>query len=430
MPPRAGLHLPRIGAAFSLLQDPTAFFEKARRRHGDTFWLDVFGRTLFCVFSPEGVRTLWATPEATASKGLADYEMLRHKVPDDLFAGRRTLPHDLFSRDDVAEYLKNVEQATAAQIAELGSEGEFEIFDFMRRFGHRVGLASWGGLTGDATRHLDALIRALDALDSSESFVNPHRAVQTVLTGKKQEKAALKALESIYAEILAARTPLPDAPESGRPEDLFDRIRRTWSDTDSPAREVGIARDVVLVHMGSMSNLFAASSWTMIQLLERPELIAAIVAGDDALLERSAHEAIRLRQRSIVLRRALEDFEFQDGAQVYKIPAGVFLATTMAVTNPTSLPGLDRFDPANFDGARFVRRNELAAPELVSTFGHGRHSCPAMRFSMTTIQTVVGTLFREFEFEPRYSDPQPLRRQIGGVARADRPCRVRYRRKS
>lgn len=438
MPPRAGLHLPRFGAALSLFQDPTRFFQRARKKQGDTFWLDVFGRTLFCVFSPGGVRTLWATPEATASKGLADFEMLRHKVPDDLFAGRRTLPHDLFARDDVAEYLKNVEQATEQQIGELGREGEFEVFDFMRRFGHRVGLASWGGVRGQATRHLDSLIRALDTLDSSESFVHPQRALQTVLSGKRREKAALAELESIYAEILSDRAIAEAATErsastsSDRPttqEDLFDRIRRTWSDTPSPDREIGIARDVVLVHMGSMSNLFAASAWTLIQLLDRPPLVNAIRAGDDGLLERSAHEAIRLRQKSIVLRRALHDFDFDDGDRVYRIPAGVFLATTMAVTNLDSLPGLERFDPGNFDGARFVRRNELATPELVTTFGHGRHSCPAMRFSMTTIRTLVGALFREFDFEPQYSNPEPLRRQIGGVARADRPCPVRYRRK-
>jgi cytochrome P450 len=425
LPPRAGFHLPRVGAAISLFNDPTEFFRRARRRHGDTFFANVLGRPLFCVFSAAGVRSLWALPESTASKGLADFEMLRHKVPDDLFAGRRILPHDLFSRDDVAEYLKNAEQATTAQLDELGNEGEFEVFDFTRRFGHRVGLASWGGLTRSSTRHLDRLIAALDALDSSESFVHPHRAIQTVLSGKRREKRALAELEAAYREILSEREESP-APNS----DLFDRICENWGDTSSPDREIGIARDVVLVHMGSMSNLFAANAWTFIHLLDRPELFQAVRDGDDALLVRAAHESIRLRQRSIVLRRALRDFDFDDGERIYHIEAGVFLATTMAVTNPESLDGLDDFDPDNFDGARFVRRSELETPELVTTFGHGKHSCPAMRFSITTIQLLISALAREFDFEALYRDPRPLRRQIGGVARADRACRVRYRRRA
>jgi cytochrome P450 len=423
-PPRAGFHLPRVGAAISLFRDPTDFFERARQRHGDTFVVDVFGRPLFCVFSAAGIRSLWALPEATASKGLADFEMLRHKVPDDLFAGRRIRPHDLFSRDDVAEYLKNAEQATREQLGELGDEGEFEVFDFTRRFGHRVGLASWGGLTEGSTHRLDRLITALDALDSSESFVHPHRALRTVLTGKRRERRALAELEAAYHEILAQRERSP----AGTP-DLFDRIRSNWADTASPEREIGIARDVVLVHMGSMSNLFAANAWTFIHLVDRPQLLEAIRGGDEALLVRAAHESIRLRQRSIVLRRALRDFEFDDGDRRYRIASGVFLATTMAVTNPTSLAGLDRFDENNYDGARFTRRSELETPEMVTTFGHGMHSCPAMRFSITSIQLLIGALAREFDFEPLYRDPQPLRRQIGGVARADRACRVRYRRR-
>ena len=423
-PPRAGFHLPRVGAAISLFRDPTGFFTRARSRHGDTFVVDVFGRPLFCVFSADGIRSLWALPEATASKGLADFEMLRHKVPDDLFAGRRILPHDLFSSDDVAEYLKNAERATREQLDELGDEGEFEVFDFTRRFGHRVGLASWGGLTERSTHHLDRLIASLDALDSSESFVHPHRALGTVLTGKRRERRALAQLEAIYHELLTLREQSPPGAL-----DLFDRIRSNWADTASPQREIGIARDVVLVHMGSMSNLFAANAWTFIHLIDRPELLEAIRGGDNALLVRAAHESIRLRQRSIVLRRALRNFDFDDGDRSYHIPNGVFLATTMAVTNPTSLPGLDRFDVDNYDGAAFLRRGELETPEMVTTFGHGLHSCPAMRFSITSIQLLIGALAREFDFEARYHDPQPLRRQIGGVARADRACRVRYRRR-
>ena len=42
-------------------------------------------------------------PKPTASKGVADWMMLRRKLPDELFDGRRTMPHELFGRDDVAQ---------------------------------------------------------------------------------------------------------------------------------------------------------------------------------------------------------------------------------------------------------------------------------------------------------------------------------------
>lgn len=413
--------LPRLGSAVPLLRDPVAFLARCRERLGDTFRVRFFGHEVLFVFSPEGVRSLWAAPEAELSKGFADYEMIRAKVPDELFAGRRTRPHDLFSRDDVAEYRKNVEAAVAAELEGLGERGEFELFALTRRVGHRMGLASWGGLTGRAARHLDAVIAALDQLDTSDAFVHPIATLAAAWTGKRGARRALHALDERYRAILADRDlDPPDAP------DLFDRIREAWSDTGSPERETGIALDALLVHMGSMSNLYAANAWTVIHLLERPDLAAAVCDGDEALLERCTHEAIRLHQRSIVLRRATRATTLRDETTTWHISAGGFAATMMPNTNTSALAGLDTFDPDHYAGARFRRAGELPARELVTTFGHGAHACPAMRFSIDAIGTFVGALLRRFELEPRYARPGPLRNQIGGIERADRPCRIRY----
>ena len=191
MPPRASGRLPRVGAGLGLLRDPTGFFAGQRRRLGDTFLVDAFGYRLLCTFSPEGVRNLWALPEKEASKGVADYFLLRHKVPDELFAGRRTRPHDLFARDDVAVYLGHLREAVDLELRALGSAGSLELFAFTRRLGHRVGLASWGGVSADAAEHLDRLVPALDRLDIAESFVHPRRGLWTLVTRKRAERRAL-----------------------------------------------------------------------------------------------------------------------------------------------------------------------------------------------------------------------------------------------
>jgi len=420
---RVAGRLPWVGPGLSLLNDPTAFFERARRDVGDTFVVEAFGYRLFCVFSPQGVRSLWALPEAEASKGVADFGMLAHKVPAELFAGRRTFPHMLFAREDVEVYLANLEQAVERELAALGAQGELEAFAHSRRLAHRMGLASWGSRLATDAEFLEPLIEAFDALDSSESFVHPPRAFLTWATGKRRERAALARIEGIYAEILKRLPPLADAAEPG----FFDRIRAAWGDTAGDERVRGIARDVVLVHMGSQSNLFAAMAWTLVHLLERPPLLEAVRAGDDVLLERCAHESIRLRQRSIVLRRILRPCVLEDEQARWRLEPGLSLATMMSVTNTSAAPGLDRFDPDHFRGPLFLRAKELAGKELVSTFGHGAHYCPAARFSISAIRIATRALLERFALEPRFRDPQPLRRQIGGVARADRPCRIGYR---
>ena len=424
-PPRPAVRgLPKIGSLIPLLRDPVAFLADCRRRVGDTFLVRVFGHEVLFVFSPDGVRNLWAAPEGDLSKGLGDYELLRTKIPDELYQGRRTFPHQLFSRDDVAEYLKNVEDAVAAELDDLGESGEFELFGLTRRVGHRMGLASWGGLTGAASRYLPATIEALDALDMADAFVHPVRTLAARITGKRGAKKAMAELESLYRGILETRAASP-----GTRPDLFDRICEKWDAVESPEREIGISRDAILVHLGSMSNLFAANAWTVVHLLDRPDLLEQVRAGDKELLQSCTHEAIRLHQRSIVLRRALKETSLADEKTNYRIRPGAFVATMMPNTNTSAASGLEAFDPGNYSGARFARTKELAARELVSTFGHGAHACPAMRFSIEAIRAFVVALLARFDLEPLYTDPAPLRNQIGGIARADRPCRVRYTRR-
>ena len=77
--------------------------------------------------------------------------MLRRKLPDDLFVGRRTLPGSLFRRGDVASYLANLDAALAETVRELGDDGTVDVFALTRRLGHRMGLASWAD-AGDGRR--------------------------------------------------------------------------------------------------------------------------------------------------------------------------------------------------------------------------------------------------------------------------------------
>src|SRR6185295_15424465 len=127
------------------VDDAVAAIAAARARHGDTFAVDSGNDHYLFTFSPMGVESFYALPEDAASKGLADLLMLRRKLPDEIFAGRRILPTSLFRRDDVASYLANLDRALDHTVTELGSEGTVDLFDLTRRLGHRMGLASWAG---------------------------------------------------------------------------------------------------------------------------------------------------------------------------------------------------------------------------------------------------------------------------------------------
>jgi hypothetical protein len=59
--------LPWVGCGLEFANGPRAFLEASRAVQGDTFLLRLFGIDMFCVFSPEGLQSLYSAKEADAS---------------------------------------------------------------------------------------------------------------------------------------------------------------------------------------------------------------------------------------------------------------------------------------------------------------------------------------------------------------------------
>ena len=422
MPPRVAGHLPWVGSGVALLRDPTRFFAAARQRLGDTFVADVFGFRLFCVFSPDGVRRVYEVPEREASFGLATYRLIGFKLPPELLAGRRTTPHHLFGAQRVEGYLADLERAVDLELDALGDGGTFEVFAECRRLGHRLGFASWAGIEAASPRYLERLVRLFDRIDSSEAFVRPAQAFRTWATRRAGERRAMHGIEAGVAEIWAQR----QAQRATR-GDFLEQLVASYADLAPDEQLVGAARDVIMLHVGAQSNLYAALAWTLVHVLADPEVLDRVRGGDDAYLERCASESIRLAQRSITLREVLRPIEVTDEERTYRLSPGTFLTTMLSVTNTTAAPGLDRFDPAHYDGRRLAPSVAVPTKEVVSTFGHGPHACPAARFSISAIRIAVRRLVDAYDLTSDGAHPEPRRRQLGGVARAARPLSVRYR---
>jgi cytochrome P450 len=406
------------------VQDPIAALAKARGSLGDTFVVASGDDDYLFTFSPIGVKSFYGLPEDRASKGAADWRMLRRKLPDEIFVGRRTLPNQLFGRDDVAAYLTNVKRALDATLLELGAAGEIDVFELTRRLGHRVGLASWGGPGSASGERFDRLIGAFDALDGAESFVHPDAMSAVASTGKSAE---YEGLNIVIAELGEALNELPGA-ELDNP--LFTRVAAAWAEESTAKRRIGVAQDIALIHVASMSNLFAALGWSLIDLLTHPEEARRVGAGDQKLAEACALESIRLAQRSIMARYVLKPVTMDVGDALYEVGAGVTIATLLPLTNTRAAPGLDMWDPTRWNRRRLADGSAIDSTELVTTFGHGRHTCPAQPFSLSTMTAAVIRLLEEYHFVPGWvRHPSPVRAQIGGVARSADPCPLRYRRR-
>jgi cytochrome P450 len=401
--------------------DAVAAIADARARHGDTFAVESGRDHYLFTFSPTGVESFYALPEEVASKGLADYLMLRRKLPDEIFDGRRTLPNSLFRRDDVASYLVNLEGALAQTVTELGSAGTVDLFDLTRRLGHRMGLASWAGpwaAEGDA---FERLVLAFDTLDGSDAFVHPDAMASVAASEKRAERVALNDVADVIETAVRQR-------DSGEHDgDLFGRIVEAWSSEPPDVRMRGIALDIALIHIASMSNLMAALGWAFVDLLDHPAELARVASGDTEFAQRCALESTRMAQRSIMSRAVLTPVDFDTGDICYRVPAGWTIATLLPLLNTSAAPDLDRWDPDRWHRHRLADQTALPSPMLVTAFGHGRHSCPAQSFSLSAMTTAMTHLLGRYEMAPQWTaHPRPVPAQIGGIARAADPCPVGY----
>jgi cytochrome P450 len=304
-------------------------------------------------------------------------------------------------------------------VGELGSRGSLDVFALTRRIGHRMGLAWWAppGSTDGLT--FERLVRAFDTLDGSDAFVHHDAMAAVAATGKRAEQAALEDVVHVIGSILETG--------SGSGGTLFDRIVAAWDSESGDVRVRGIAYDVALTHIALMSNLMAALGWALVDIIGHAAHRDRVAGGDDDLARRCALESTRQAHRSIMSRAVLSPLRFDVGDTGYDVPPGWTVATLLPLLNCAAGIGLSQWDPGRWAGHRLSAGHGLASPMLVTAFGHGRHTCPAQPFSLAA----MSRLLRDYHLAPGWTDhPRPVPAQIGGVARADAPCRLDYRRRS
>jgi cytochrome P450 len=410
-PPRARGRLPLVRSARRFLPAPTDFLIAERARLGDTFLVEVLGFRILFVFSPAALASLYRLKEDEASFAEATRTLLGFKLPDELLGGDMTMFHHLFGKSRMETYLGHVEAAAKESLDALPPRGELELFAHGKSVVHRIGFRCWLGPQASTPAMLPRLVALFDRIDPEAAFVNPASGLYTWATKKAPEKRALAELEEIVRSFRRARTQ--------REGDMLDELGDLYA--SSPDADRLIARDVVILHLASLSNLYSAFAWTMANLLLRPALAAR--AGDPALVDSVAMESIRMAQRSITLRKVVKPTVIEDGIRRWELSPGLFVGTMLSVTNG------EHGDLARFDAAHY-ERTKLVAPvpsrEVVSTFGHGVHACPGQRFALSAIRTAVKAHFDALEMTPAFTAAEPRPEQIGAVARAKEPCVVRY----
>lgn len=442
LPPLAGEELPHIGAGLRFLEAPTAYLQELRARHGDTFLLDVFGFHLLMTFAPKGLENLYKLDERQASFGLATYDLIGFKTPTEIFQDADVgLFYQLLLNKHMPAHVATIDAIVQAELQRWRTLQGVDIFDAIRTLEQRVGFGLWIAPEAADDRWWPLLKRQFDVIGQESAFVDPQQALATIKSDKARERAAVAEIKELLRQIEAEHALAPQHASTA-----LDFLREHFADCAEDERARKIAHNAINLNQGFLSNLYAAIAWVIVRLLQHPALLADVQAELAAararfgasfqtsvealnalpLLEQTMMESVRVAQRSLTLRKVVEPVDFDDGAQTYNVQPGVYIATMLSVTNIDS-PALMLFDPLHYQKNQLAAALTPAGKETVSTFGHGRHACPAQRFSHHMCKIVVSRLLENFALTPRFDDPQPSARQMGGVARPDEPAWVDLR---
>ncbi len=436
--------LAHIGAGLRFSQSPTNFLTQMRKEYGDTFLVDVFGYKLFCVFSPEGLKSLYAAAEDEASFGMATFDMLGFKTPLDIFMDADIdLFYDLLLPDKVAAYVKDFSQVIAQVIASWGESGSIDVFDSIRTLEQRVGFKVWIGEEATQDGVWQQFKTHFDVLSQENAFVSPQQTLETLTSGKAKEKQAVAHIMALMGNIIARR----EAAQAW-PDDTLTFLYQRFRSEDAQVTLRKVTHNIINANQGFLSNLYAALAWSLINLKQHPDTqqrLEAEIAVTRARFGENFHESqealdsmrfceqllmesVRLAQRSITLRKVMKEIQFDCGNTVYTIQPGVYITTMLSVIN-TQTPELARFDPDHYLGRKIAPSLIVQGKETISTFGHGRHACPAQKFSHNMCKVLLSLLLQNFEFSTPVAPVMPSPSQMGGVARASADVVLQYARK-
>jgi cytochrome P450 len=423
--------LPFVGCALSFVSNPTQFLNSLRSVHGDTpLLLDVFGVPLYFVFSGGQLNEFYRVREQKASFKEATKSLLLLKLPEEIVEGGDLASfRPLMSAKLMRGYASVVKSSKFDSF--VGAAADVDIFVAMRREIGRIGLGCWTGVS--QSTHLDELFECCDSLDPESAFVDLKSVAWTMLTRKAGERRAFDRIVELIAAIRREQN------GRGSLESLFEHYADAGDSERKQQRHV--ARDVVVLQIASLANLYSALGWVCVHLANHTRWQDAVRAefvgdSDDSIgpwptTNRVLAESLRLSQRSITLRKVVADEGSIELAGA-RVSNGVYIATLLSCTNEEiASTRAHQFDPEHYDDAGVAVRRQFAEhAESVSIFGHGVHRCVGVKFAQLVAGLVLRRLLGRYTLVPSPLSPAypPATNgsQVGAVARPSGPCFVRF----
>jgi cytochrome P450 len=406
---------PRIPEALQTIEwmaRPTAFLRRCGSRYGDLFTIRVSttGAPMVLTSDPDVVRRLF-TEYADVARGGGSTVSLKP------FVGPRSIllldgPEHLRQRRLILPPLHGERmRGQAALVAEL-AERELESWP---RDEPVATLPRMRALTLEVITRLvfgardraeveplrAAIERPLQITSSLPRLIGLARGMRRPW---RMFDAAVAVLDAEVARAIARRRA---DPQEGSVLDMLLAAR----DEDGEPLTDGELRDQLVTLLAAGHETTASGlAWAFERLSRTPHALHRIRGGDDAYLDATVREVLRVRPVLVLAPRVLVAPLEVDG---HELPAGVHVSACSYLVHRRG----DLYpDPLAFRPERWLEGRELP-PYSYIPFGGGGRRCPGAAFASMEMAEVLRVASR-YELRPEHPRPERARRRSVAVAPA------------
>jgi cytochrome P450 len=366
--------------------------ERLRARHGDTFTLRIANSGTWVIVSdPDTVRQVFTGDPRLLHAGAAN-TMLRPVVgpasvlllDDDPHLAQRKLLLPSFHGRRMQAYGDLMTEIAEREVAGWPADRLVEVRPRMQRLTLEIVMRAIFGV-----READRLERLRAALNGMLDWtLDPSRLAMLVAVGPQRVerlrpfRRVMDPLDAVLAEEIARRRKAADLGE--RDDILSMLLAEEHGLTDAELRDI-----LVTLLVAGHETTATALAWALERLARHPAAWERLRAGDEAYLDATIKETLRLRPVVAIVQRVLAAPMEIAG---HRLPAGVAVAPCIYLLHRRA----DLYpDPKAFRPERFLERP--AGTYTWIPFGGGIRRCLGASFAVFEMTAVLRVIARRVE---------------------------------
>lgn len=430
-----GTRLPALAQVGLYARDPLGFLICFQRRYGDIFSVSFpFYRDLVYIADPALVKRLFTTSPELAHAGEANASVLEPALGPHSVLTLDEAPHmrqrklllPPFHGERIGRYGELIREATRREMESWPVGEPFALRPHTQRITLAVILRAVFGVEDDERlARFERLIERFAARLTMVTAFPPLRRNLGRFSPWTRFVAAREALDAfIYEEIALHRA--ERAGEDGDADDVLSLLMAARHEDGSPMSDAELRDELVTILAAGHETTATGLAWAIERLLRNASVLGdlrdSVAAGEDAYLEATIRETLRVRPVLVDVARKLTA-PLEIGG--YELPAESYLMAAIAALHYRE----DLFpEPERFRPERFLE----AKPDTYAwiPFGGGVRRCIGASFAEYEMKVVL----REFLLRAELSAPDPKPEKVkvrnitlapgrGTTVRLDRPLR-------